>query len=256
MRGAELFMRRVRLVASLLILSLLIVIQGAWAITADEIMNQVDEYQYLKSAKVESEMTIVKGNRQMRKEMSTYLKGNDYALTRFTNPRDRNNKFLKRGDDLWMFFPNAEEIVKISGHMLKKGMMGSDFSYQDMMESTKLSDLYDFKIIREEEVGGRPVYVIEGVKKADQKPSYYRRINWIDKQRKVVLKEKLYAESGRLLKEIKARMVKEIDGRWIPTYQIIDDKLKKGSYTEYRIKVIEFNLDISEDRFSLRTLKN
>ncbi len=69
------------------------------------------------------------------------------ALVEFTNPQDRGIKFLKREDNLWMFFPDAEEIIKISGHMLNQGMMGSDFSYQDIMESDNLTDLYNFEIV-------------------------------------------------------------------------------------------------------------
>ena len=42
------------------------------------------------------------------------------SLTEFTNPGS-GTKFLKRGDELWMFFPDAEDIVKISGHMLNQG---------------------------------------------------------------------------------------------------------------------------------------
>ena len=62
-----------------------------------------------------------------------------------------------------IIFPEAEDIVKISGHMLNQGMMGSDFSYQDMMESDKLTDLYDFELIGEEDIDGRLCYVLEGI---------------------------------------------------------------------------------------------
>ena len=223
--------------------------------SAVEIMDQVDEYQYLNSAKVKSKMTITKGPRKMIKEMTSYIKGAEYGLTEFTNPRDRGSKFLKRGDDLWMFFPDAEDIVKISGHMLEQGMMGSDFSYQDLMESTKLTELYKFTIINEEKIAGRLCYVIEGIKRDGQEASYYRRKEWVDKERFVLLKEELYARSGRLLKELKTKEVEELDGRWYPTHQIIDNKLKKNSQTIYEVKEIKFNLEIPNSTFSLQQLR-
>ncbi len=121
------------------------------ALTAEEIIKRRDDNEYYDTARAEAEMVIVNRNRKISKTMTTYGQG-DNGLIIFSNPRDRGTKFLKRGDDLWMFFPDAEDLVKISGHMLNQGMMGSDFSYQDMMESDKLTDLYQFKLIGERDV--------------------------------------------------------------------------------------------------------
>jgi len=177
------------------------------------------------------------------------------SFVEFTNPQDRGTKFLKREDDLWMFFPDAEEIIKISGHMLNQGMMGSDFSYQDVMEADKLTDLYDFKIIGEEEFEGRPCYILEGIAREGVKVSYYRRVSWIDKERFIGLKEELYAESGRVLKETRVNEVQEIEGRWVPINSVMENKLRKDTYTEFIITLIKFNLEIPEETFSLQNLR-
>lgn len=240
----------------ILIAILVLTTSVTFAITPEEIMEQVDEYQHLKSARMKSEMVIVKGSRKMIKEMVSLVKGSKYGLTKFTNPRDRGSKFLKRDDSLWMYFSDAEDIVKISGHMLEQGMMGSDFSYQDMMESDKLTDLYDFEVIREERMNGRDCYVVEGVKEEGSEASYYRRVSWIDKERFVPLKEELYARSGRLLKIMKTKEVEKIEERWFPTHQVVDNKLKRGTKTEFKVNSIEFNIDILASKFSLRSLRN
>jgi negative regulator of sigma E activity len=154
-----------------------------------------------------------------------------------------------------MFFPDAEEIIKISGHMLNQGMMGSDFSYQDVMEADKLTDLYDFEIIKEEEFEGRPCYVLEGIAREGVKVSYYRRVSWIDRERFIGLKEELYAKSGRILKETKVNIIEEIEGRWVPTNSVMENKLRKNTYTEFTITQIKFNLEIPEETFSLQNLR-
>ena len=224
------------------------------AITADDIINKRDDNEYLQSARVESEMIIHKGNRKMTKTMITLIKGNK-ALTRFTNPRDRGTKYLKRGDELWIFFPEAEDVVNISGHMLNQGMAGSDFSYQDMMESDKLTELYDFKLIGEEEIYNRPCYVLEGTAVEGKEVSYYRRKVWIDKEMYIGLKEKLFARSGRLLKVMNIQKVDKIEGRWYPVKSVMEDKLKKNTKTEFVIKSIKFNPDIATDTFTLENLQ-
>ncbi|AGB40896.1 negative regulator of sigma E activity [Halobacteroides halobius DSM 5150] len=239
----------------LLVMLLSLVSNLVMAITPQEIMEQVDDYQHLKSARMKSKMTIIKGERKITKEMISLVRGSKYGLTKFTNPRDRGTKFLKRNGDLWMYFPTAEEIVKISGHMLEQGMMGSDFSYQDMMESTKLTDLYNFEVIRKERLNKRSCYVLEGIKKEGAEASYYRRVSWIDKKRFVPLKVELYARSGRLLKVMRTKKVEKIEGRWFPTYQVVDNKLKRMTKTIFKVESVEFNASIPKSKFSLRNLR-
>ena len=240
------------IIISILITSL--IITTAVEMTAEEIINKRDNNEYFDTAQMEAEMIIVSGNRKITKTMVA-LTDKKNSLVEFTNSQDRGTKFLKREDDLWMFFPDAEEIIKISGHMLNQGMMGSDFSYQDVMEADKLTDLYDFKIIGEEEFDGRPCYVLEGIAREGVKVSYYRRISWVDKERFIGLKEELYAESGRILKETRVNVVQEIEERWVPTNSVMENKLRKDTNTEFTITQIKFNLEIPEETFSLQNLR-
>jgi len=251
MRKVKVFLL-IGIVMSVLFSSL--IIAPATDLTAEEIINMRDDNEYFDTAQMEAEMIIVSGSRKITKTMVA-LTDKKNSLAEFTNSQDRGTKFLKRENDLWMFFPDAEEIIKISGHMLNQGMMGSDFSYQDVMESDKLTDLYDFKIIKEEELDGRPCYVLEGIAREGVKVSYYRRVSWIEKERFIGLKEELYAQSGRLLKETKVNKIEEIEGRWVPTDSVMEDKLKKDTYTQFIITQINFNPEIPEETFSLQNLR-
>jgi len=251
MRKVKVFLL-IGIVMSVLFSSL--IIAPATDLTAEEIINMRDDNEYFDTAQMEAEMIIVSGSRKITKTMVA-LTDKKNSLAEFTNSQDRGTKFLKRENDLWMFFPDAEEIIKISGHMLNQGMMGSDFSYQDVMESDKLTDLYDFKIIKEEELDGSPCYVLEGIAREGVKVSYYRRVSWIEKERFIGLKEELYAQSGRLLKETKVNKIEEIEGRWVPTDSVMEDKLKKDTYTQFIITQINFNPEIPEETFSLQNLR-
>ena len=237
---------------SILFSSLIIV--AAFDMTAEEIINMRDNNEYFDTAEMEADMIIASGKRIITKTMVA-LSDRKNSLVEFTNSQDRGTKFLKREDDLWMFFPDAEEIIKISGHMLNQGMMGSDFSYQDVMESDKLTDLYDFEIIKEEDLDGRPCYVLEGIAREGVKVSYYRRVSWVDKERFIGLKEELYAQSGRLLKETKINKIEEIEGRWVAIDSVMENKLRKDTYTQFILTQITFNLEIPEETFSLQNLR-
>ena len=84
--------------------------------------------------------------------------------------------------------------------MLKQGLMGSDFSYQDMLDYEHLTDLYQTAVIGEEPLAGRPATCWNSPPGPGKEVSYYRRKVWVDKERFVSLREELYAPSGKLLK--------------------------------------------------------
>jgi outer membrane lipoprotein-sorting protein len=222
--------------------------------TAEEIMERRDDNEYIHSARIKATMVISQGGREIEKTMDMFSLEED-ALVEFTNAADRGTKYLKKEDNLWMFFPDAEDIVKISGHMLEQGFMGSDFSYQEMMESDKLTELYTFTLLEEDSFNNRTCYVLEAIAVPDKKVSYYRRVTWIDKERFVGLKEELYAESGRLLKVSEVQEIEEIDDRWIPVKSIMENKLRKDTYTQFIIDEIELNPELDENMFSLQSLR-
>ena len=245
--------KAILLLASLVLILVFSTVKAS-AMTAKEIIKRRDENEYFSTAKAEAEMVIIQGRRRISKTIVSYVEG-DKGLVVFTNPRDRGTKFLKHGDNLWMFFPEAEDPVKISGHMLNQGMMGSDLSYQDLMEADRLTELYLFELIGEEEIDGRPCYVLEGTAVEGEGVSYYRRKSWVDKERFIGLKEEYYARSGRLLKEMKVNKVAEIEGRWYPVESVLEDKLKQSSQTEFIIKTIEFNPEIPANTFTLENIR-
>ncbi len=89
-----------------------------------EIMELVDQNQFLDSVRFESVMTIIDGRRESEKELITYLRSDGQetkANVEFINPRDRGTRYLMIDNELWMFFPNAEDLIRISGHMLEQG---------------------------------------------------------------------------------------------------------------------------------------
>ena len=239
----------------LILIFLVISTVGAVALSPEEIINRRDDNEYISSARMEAEMIIKQKNREMKKEMIIYSEG-DNALTEFVNPRDRGTKYLKRGDTLWMYFHEAEESMEISGHMLEQNMMGSDFSYQDMLESEQLTELYDFELVDEKDVDGRPAYVLLGTARKDKEVAYYERKIWIDQERFIGLREELFARNGRLLKVAKVKEVKEFDeGRYYPVKMVMEDQLRAESSTTFLINELEFDVEFPEDFFTHEALE-
>lgn len=228
---------------------------GTAGLTADEIIRRVDENTYVESGYFESRMIIRTGRRELVKEMESWSDGAGNGLVTFTNPADWGTKYLKIGDELWMYFPDADDLVKISGHMLRQGFMGSDFSYEDAIGSGRLQDLYSFELVGVEpcEDGGH-CFVLEATALPDVDVTYARRRMWIDTELFVVRREELLAVGGRLLKVARVEEVQQIAGRNFPTRIVMEDMLRQGSSTTMELVHVDLDADIPDGLFTLRSL--
>lgn len=108
---------------------------AAYAQNANQILEKVDKNMSSKNRIVESEM-IIHGKRNSRTITSlSYSVGDKKSFTEYLSPaRERGTKMLKLENKLWIYSPSTDRIIQISGHMLRQSLMGSDLSYEDMMD--------------------------------------------------------------------------------------------------------------------------
>jgi outer membrane lipoprotein-sorting protein len=220
-----------------------------------ELLEKIDENMASETRVITSSM-VIHGRRSTRTVKSkTWAQEDLKAYTEYLAPaREKGTKMLKLSDRLWLYSPTTDRIVQISGHMLRQSVMGSDLSYEDMMENPRLLEIYDANVTKAETVDDRPCWVVQLVaKKADV--AYHTRTLWVDQARYVPLRETLYAKSGKLLKKTELGEFKRVDDRWFPWRMVFKDVLKKGKGTELLIESIEFDVPIPKHLFSKAALR-
>jgi len=224
--------------------------------SVQDIIKAMDDNLNAKSRILTSKM-VVHGRRSTRTiESQNWIVGTDYAFTEYLSPpREAGTKMLKLGAKLWTYSPQTDRVIQISGHMLRQSVMGSDMSYNDMMEDRPLLELYDAKLEGSEEINGRDHWIM--LLEAKEKGlSYPKRRAWVDKEYLLPMKEELYAKSGKLLKTASMDGIKKVQGRWFPTRFIFKDELKRNSKgTEWIIGEIQFDTDIPPSRFEKGRLR-
>lgn len=183
---------------------------------AQIILDKVDKNMVSKTEITESEM-IIRGKRNVQTIGSkSYTEGNKKSFTEYLYPeRERGTKMLKLEDRLWIYSPSTDRTIQLSGHMLRQSVMGSDLSYEDMMEDRKLKEIYDAIILGEETIDERKTWILE-LTASVENVSYHKRKIWVDQERFIPLKEELFAKSGQLLKKTTLSDISQIDGRWYP----------------------------------------
>jgi outer membrane lipoprotein-sorting protein len=219
------------------------------------ILSRIDKNMASENRIVESTM-IIHGKRTSRTITArSWSVSNLKSFTEYLSPeREKGTKMLKLENQLWIYAPSTDRTIQISGHMLRQSVMGSDLSYEDMMDNRKLTDVYQARVTGNEKIGERNTLLLELTAKVED-AAYYSRKLWVDAERYVPLKEELYARSGQLLKRTELSEVRQIQGRWFPTVVIFKDMLKEGDGTEYRVTSIKFNQVIPDYIFTKAALK-
>ena len=243
------------MVKKLAILIISLNLMFAAQLTGKQILEKVDVNYKSTNQVVETKMVVHsrRGARTMRAR--SYVVGRDKAYTEYLAPaRDKGTKMLKLENELWIYSPQSDRIIKIAGHMLKQSAMGSDLSYEDMLEEDTLADLYDATVIGRELFNSRDCYKLELI--ATKKDlSYHKRIVLVDKERFLPLVEERYAKSGKLLKKSSIEEVFKVANRWYPKKMVFKDMLKDGKGTEYYIEDIKFNQNIPKSKFTKASLR-
>jgi|TARA_B110001454_G_scaffold53457_1_gene52305 outer membrane lipoprotein-sorting protein len=238
------------------IISLSLLNGQASDMTVSDIIAAMDKNLNAKSRVLTSKM-VVHGRRTTRTiESKNWVVGIDLAFTEYLSPaREKGTKMLKLGDKLWTYSPQTDRVIQISGHMLRQSVMGSDMSYNDMMEDRPMEELYKATLEGSVMIDDRDHWIILLESKV-KGLSYPKRRAWVDKEYLLPMKEELYAKSGKLLKTSTMDGIKKVQRRWFPSRFIYKDELKRNSKgTEWIIDEIAFDIDIPESRFSKALLR-
>lgn len=223
--------------------------------TVEEILERMDRQMTFDTRSSVARMLIITPEETREKRFRSFARGQEDAFIVFEEPRrDAGTKFLKIEGNLWIYFPRTEKTVKISGHLLRQSMLGSDFSYEDMTENRRMLEDYDGTLEPEQEIDGEPCFVIHLVEK-ERGMSYPERRYWISKRTWLPVREERYARGGRLLKVARFEDVEQFEDRRFPTRIVMEDRLKESSRTEIVLDELEFRIPEPEGIFDRRNLR-
>ena len=219
------------------------------------ILDKVDNNMSAKTRILTASMEI--GTERTKRTMvsKSYGEGDHKSFTEYLAPaREKGTKMLKLENQLWIYSPSTDRTIQISGHMLRQSVMGSDMSYEDMMNDKPLLQQYKADVTGSEVIDGRKCWVVT-LTAIVTDINYFTRKMWVDAEHSVPLKEELFAKSGKLLKRITFSNVQKVEGRWFPMTFVYKDMLKEGPGTKMSIQEIKFDSTIPASVFNLGNLK-
>ncbi len=250
---------------NLIIAGLMVLLLGPSAfsqeMTAQDIIQKVNDQFNTETSYGKSKMTIVttSGEKRTFVQESWSKDRGEKNLVRYLEPRrvkDQAVLMLNHADDIWMFFPRTQRVRKLATHAKKQKMQGSDFSYEDMGSGDSFITDFTSKRLDDEQKEGQDCYKLELTRKPESDSSYSRLVMWVIKENFLPVFIEYYDESDStyLLKAMRASDFRVIDG--IPTaMKIVMHNANDNTETEMELLEVKYNISLSDDIFTERSLK-
>ena len=205
-------------------------------------------------------MTIETPDWKRSLEVEGWNKDRTYALIVIRAPaKERGETTLRRKNDMWLWLPKVERVIKIPPTMMHAAWQGSDFTYEDIVKADSIVKDYTHKLLSTKHEDGRAVYRIEATPKPDAPVVWGKILTDValydEDQAVVPLLEEDYSERGELIRTITLSDIKLLGGRRVPARLDCVPAQKKGKRTTLRYLELEFDLPLKDDFFSYQRLQ-
>jgi outer membrane lipoprotein-sorting protein len=201
-------------------------------------------------------MTIHRPDWERSMNMLSWSKGDKLSLVRVVEPKkDAGNGTLLNDNNMWTYTPKINRIIKVPSSMMSQNWIGSDFSNKDISKSTDIIDQYDHELIATEERDGHVYYTVSSVPHEEAAVVWGKEVLTV-RDDYVLIEQQFWDQDGVLVKSMKTLEVEEMGGRAVAKIMRMGKMDEPGEWTQLTANSIEFDLELSDNLFTLSNLRN
>jgi len=225
---------------------------------ADQILkNSEEKIQGIKSSYQEMMIKIVRPKWSKEMTMKGWSIGEDYFTSVVLSPaKEKGTVFLKRENEVWNYIPSIERTIKLPPSMMMQNWMGTDFTNDDLVQRSSITDDYTNTIIGNEIIDGLDCWIIELIPNEDAAVVWGKLMMWIDKRDYMQLKTQFFDEYDEMTSIMTGKAIKSFDGKKLPAIIEFVPLDKEGNKTIVERLVWKFDIDINERFFLPNYMKN
>jgi len=183
----------------------------------------------------------------------------DKSLTIFDTPRDvKGTAFLTYShkvddDDQWLYLPALKRVKRISSNNKSGSFMGSEFTYEDV--ASEELEKYTYLWLRDEDLDGRPCFVVERRPVDTRNSGYSRQVSWIDQEEYRTWKTEFYDRKDTHLKTLTlSGYQRHLERYWrAGTMNMVNHQ--SGKSTELTLSNYVFQVGLTDRDFTQTSLK-
>ena len=225
---------------------------------ANNILKQSEEkIRGVKSSYTEMIITVVRPKWKKEMTMKGWSVGEDYFTSVIITPaKEKGTVFLKRENEVWNYVPSIERTIKLPPSMMMQNWMGTDFTNDDLVQRSSITDDYTNTIIGEETIDDLDCWIIQLIPKEDAPVVWGKLIMWIDKKDYMQLKTQFFDEYDDMVNVMNSKIIKNFGGKKLPSVIEFVPLEKEGNKTIVERLIWKFDIDINERFFMPNYMKN
>lgn len=243
--------------ATLLILLMLPALLASQDLSAAEIIKRSEDIMRSGDSYAEMKMTIIRPSWTRETRMKSWSKGKGLALIVVTSPtRDAGIAYLKRDNEIWNWQPKIERTIKLPPSMMAQSWMGSDFTNDDLVKETSLTDDYNQKLLGQEIMNGIECYKLELTPREGAAVVWGKLIIWISQEHFMQIKTKFYDEEDFLISTLTGSEITIFDDRHLPSILTMVPEDEPGNKTVVEYVSLQFNQNLNDRLFTIQNMKS
>ena len=204
----------------------------------------------------EMTMTIHRPDWERSMTMKSWSKGEKLSLVRVIEPRkDAGNGTLINDRNMWTYTPKINRIIKVPSSMMSQSWMGSDFSNKDISKSTDIIEQYEHELTATEQRDDHIYYTITSIPHEDAAVVWGKEV-LVVRDDYVLMEQQFWDQDGVLVKKLETLEVREMGGRPVARIMRMGKIDAPDEWTQLTANEIEFNVELSEQVFTLSNLRN
>lgn len=220
-----------------------------FATNIDTIIANYDKNTTFETSILESSLIVKDSFGTSVQEIKAYSRKNGDTLIEITKGPDKGQKVLRLSTAIFLYYPEANQIIRLQGAALKDSFMGSDFSYEDLSGDDSIINNYTPTLVGEDEKS----YVVK-LEANSRKQAYQQQLLTIDKKTFVATSATLMSASGRELRKMESSDIRKVGNNYIAFKVEMFDLLKRQGSTTMVINKIEINQQIDTYLFTTDNL--
>lgn len=220
--------------------------------SAEQLIDQMEALYRQESSTFTLSMAIKTPDYQRQLTLVGASQGQDYSYFRILAPKkDRGVATLKRENEMWNYLPKINRIIKVPPSMMMNAWMGSDFTNDDLVKQTTLSEAYTLSL-----VSLADTYEVTLIPKEETVTVWGRIVYTVLKSPLIPQGQTFFDDKGVAVRTLTFSEPRLFGSLVLPAKLVMTPLNKKGFETEIVYEDLTVNdPSITAETFTLRALK-
>ena len=224
--------------------------------TIEELLDAVDDAN--RGASSEGRMTMnVKTSRWERSmTMDLWSRGEDHSLIRIVSPaKEAGMATLRAEENIWNYLPKVDRTMKVPAGMMSGNWMGSHFTNNDLVRSSRFADDFTAKIIQRPTGAEEGSWIIECIPKPDAPVVWGKVLVTVSAKHRIGESVTYWDEDGELVRTMSFSDVQMRGDKAVPMKMKMVPADSPSEFTEVIYDKLNFDVELPDSIFTLQSIR-